>query len=170
MQLHEKGPPAEPLDFRDMVSNLLNCLTPDQRRRLFARWDLQERLAELTPEERLAGLTPKERLAGLSLSDLEECVAWLNVVLPRVENGDERMTGVQRVAKITEALPFEKQAEVLDFVEFLRSRAVVARGGAPAGKPQRKLGFVHGECVIADDFDAPLPPEIQPARPTPEED
>lgn len=73
------------------------------------------------------------------------------------------MSIAERVAQITAALPIEKQAEVLDFVEFLRARS--GREGPPeqAGPPrrERRLGTLAGAFTIADDFDAPLPEEIQ---------
>ena len=74
-------------------------------------------------------------------------------------------TIAERVAQLTAALPPEKQAEVLDFVEFLRARA--APSGAPsraeegAEQPTQRLGFLRGDYRIAEDFDGPLPPDIQ---------
>jgi len=62
-----------------------------------------------------------------------------------------------RVAEITAALPPEKQAEVLDFVEFLRARA---RSGN-AAPPTRRLGTLAGRLTVPDDFDAPLSPDLQ---------
>jgi prevent-host-death family protein len=46
---------------------------------------------------------------------------------------------------------------------------VIARAGRPIArlvpierpKGKRTLGFLHGRIRVADDFDAPLPPEIQ---------
>ncbi len=61
-----------------------------------------------------------------------------------------------RVAEITAALPPEKQAEVLDFVEFLKARSqpeIVASA--------RRLGTLAGQFIVPEDFDAPLPPEVQ---------
>ncbi len=62
-----------------------------------------------------------------------------------------------RVAEITAALPPEKQAEVLDFVEFLKARS---RPGNVA-TPVRRLGTLAGQFTVPEDFDAPLPPEVQ---------
>jgi|GEM_PF-1725314 hypothetical protein len=72
------------------------------------------------------------------------------------------MTSIsQRVAELTEELPAEKQSEVLDFVEFLRSRAAPAAAETVEAKRTRRLGFLRGTYEIADDFDAPLPTEVQ---------
>lgn len=62
-----------------------------------------------------------------------------------------------RIAEITAALPPEKQAEVLDFVEFLKARS------RPENRPTppRRLGTLAGQLAVPDDFDAPLPPEVQ---------
>jgi hypothetical protein len=52
-----------------------------------------------------------------------------------------------------ETLPPEKQAEVVDFIQFLKSRQV------PQGQPQktqRPFGVLKGEVWMSDDFDAPL--------------
>lgn len=62
-----------------------------------------------------------------------------------------------RIAEITAALPPEKQAEVLDFVEFLTARS----RSEPAATPPRRLGTLAGQFTVPDDFDAPLPPEVQ---------
>lgn len=51
------------------------------------------------------------------------------------------------------ALPPERQAEVLDFAEFIRHRS--ARQISP-----RPAGLCQGEFVVPDDFDAPLPDEV----------
>jgi prevent-host-death family protein len=45
---------------------------------------------------------------------------------------------------------------------------IISKGGVPAArlgpipptKPTRKFGLLKGKISIADDFDAPLPPEI----------
>jgi hypothetical protein len=59
-----------------------------------------------------------------------------------------------RVAEITAALPPEKQAEVLDFVEFLKARSRPENVATPA----RRLGTLAGQFTVPEDFDAPLPP------------
>ena len=64
----------------------------------------------------------------------------------------------ERVQQIMEDLPIEKQAEVLDFVELLRAR--IQRNGEPS-HPARRLGTMAGRFTVPDDFDDPLPPEIQ---------
>ena len=72
------------------------------------------------------------------------------------------MTSIaQRVAELTEELPAEKQSEVLDFVELLRSREAAAPAENAEPKRKRRLGFLRGPYEIADDFDAPLPAEVQ---------
>lgn len=46
---------------------------------------------------------------------------------------------------------------------------IIARAGKPVARlvpfqpkrPERKLGFLKGEIWIADDFDAPLPDDVQ---------
>ncbi len=70
---------------------------------------------------------------------------------------------VERVREATEALPPEKQAEVLDFVEFLRARAAPSAESEPARKAQlraERFGALRGAFTIAADFDAPLPGEV----------
>ena len=62
-----------------------------------------------------------------------------------------------RIAEITAALPPEKQAEVLDFVEFLKARSRPENVATPA----RRLGTLAGQFTVPADFDAPLPPEVQ---------
>ena len=62
-----------------------------------------------------------------------------------------------RIAEITAALPPEKQAEVLDFVEFLKDRSRPENVATPA----RRLGTLAGQFTVPEDFDAPLPPEVQ---------
>lgn len=59
-----------------------------------------------------------------------------------------------RVAEITAALPPEKQAEVLDFVEFLKARSRPENVATPA----RRLGTLAGQFTVPEDFDAPCPP------------
>ena len=63
----------------------------------------------------------------------------------------------RRIAEITAALPPDKQAEVLDFVEFLKARA--RPGDVPT--PDRRLGTLAGQWTVPEDFDAPLPAELQ---------
>ena len=47
----------------------------------------------------------------------------------------------------------DKQAEVLDFIEFIRQRT-------PASdKEPRPIGLCKGDFTLPDDFDAPLPEE-----------
>lgn len=52
------------------------------------------------------------------------------------------------------ALVPEKQAEVVDFIEFIRQRTVTAE------REPRPLGLCKGEFTLPDDFDAPLPEEV----------
>jgi hypothetical protein len=69
----------------------------------------------------------------------------------------------ERVREVTEALPLEKQAEVLDFVEFLRARVAPATEGEAARKARlrsERFGALRDAFTIAPDFDAPLPEEI----------
>ena len=46
----------------------------------------------------------------------------------------------------------ERQAEVLDFAEFIRQRSARLDGPRP-------VGLCRGEFVVPDDFDAPLSEE-----------
>lgn len=50
-------------------------------------------------------------------------------------------------------LPPERQAEALDFVEFLKQRSASAPGPRPAC-------LCQGEFTVPDDFDAPLPESV----------
>ena len=68
------------------------------------------------------------------------------------------MTLADKIREVVEELPFEKQAEVLDFVEFLRSRSTREHATSRA---VRRLGTLAGQLTIPDDFDDPLPAEIQ---------
>ncbi len=77
------------------------------------------------------------------------------------------MSIADRVRAITEELSEDKQAEVLDFVEFIRSRA--ARNSAELAQREahekarlrsERFGALRGAFQIADDFDAPLPEDI----------
>jgi hypothetical protein len=63
----------------------------------------------------------------------------------------------RRIAEIAAALPPDKQAEVLDFVEFLKARARLS----DVPTPGRRLGTLAGQWTTPDDFDAPMPPELQ---------
>ncbi|MFP4079716.1 MAG: DUF2281 domain-containing protein [Ectothiorhodospira sp.] len=58
-----------------------------------------------------------------------------------------------RVLDSIRALPPEQQKEVLDFIEFIRSRM-------PISAKERPMGLCKGEFTVPDDFDAPLPDEI----------
>lgn len=69
----------------------------------------------------------------------------------------------ERVREVTEALPPDKQAEVLDFVEFLRTRSASSVEGEAARKARlrsQRFGTLRDAFKIAPDFDAPLPDEI----------
>lgn len=56
----------------------------------------------------------------------------------------------QRIIAILRELPPERQAEVLDFAEFLKERM-------PRARSLRPYGLCAGEFQVPDDFDAPLP-------------
>lgn len=63
------------------------------------------------------------------------------------------MTLTEQIAQMAAALPVDRQQEVLDFVEFLRSREAPALTSA-----RRAEGLFAGmPYFIADDFDEPLP-------------
>jgi Protein of unknown function (DUF2281) len=69
----------------------------------------------------------------------------------------------ERVREVTEALPVEKQAEVLDFVEFLRARLGPPAESEAVRKARlrsERFGALRDAFTIAPDFDAPLPEEI----------
>ncbi len=51
------------------------------------------------------------------------------------------------------ALPPERQAEVIDFVEFIKQRS------APQADV-RPVGLCQGEFTVPEDFDAPLPESV----------
>lgn len=68
---------------------------------------------------------------------------------------------LHRVAEITATLPLEKQTEVLDFVEFLRTRSATANVDGSGTLRTRPLGILAGSFEVPADFDDPLPPEIQ---------
>lgn len=74
------------------------------------------------------------------------------------------MSIADRVREMTETLPVEKQAEVLDFVEFLRNRTsgeAKMRDAERATKMRsERFGALRDAFSIAPDFDAPLPDEI----------
>ena len=68
-----------------------------------------------------------------------------------------------RVREVTEALPIEKQAEVLDFVEFLQARSAPPDENAAVQKARlrsERFGALRDAFTIAPDFDAPLPEEL----------
>jgi hypothetical protein len=69
----------------------------------------------------------------------------------------------ERVREVTEALPIEKQTEVLDFVEFLRARSAPPAESEAARKARERaerFGALRDAFTIAPDFDASLPEEI----------
>ena len=75
------------------------------------------------------------------------------------------MNIADRVREVTETLPSEKQAEVLDFVEFLRNRVTrEPQGEDDAARKARlrseRFGALRDTFTIAADFDAPLSEDI----------
>lgn len=56
----------------------------------------------------------------------------------------------ERIITILRELPPERQAEVLDFAEFLKKRT-------PGARLPRPYGLCEGEFEVPADFDAPLP-------------
>ncbi|KYG02465.1 hypothetical protein BE21_54970 [Sorangium cellulosum] len=69
----------------------------------------------------------------------------------------------ERVRELMEALPPDKQAEVLDFVEFLRARSapvVESEAVRKARLRSERAGALRDAFTIAPDFDAPLPEDI----------
>lgn len=63
------------------------------------------------------------------------------------------MSFESRLFNTIRSLPRERQAEVLDFAEFIKLRT----GGTSESRP---VGLCEGEFVIPDDFDAPLPESV----------
>jgi hypothetical protein len=62
------------------------------------------------------------------------------------------MTLAEQIAEVAAALPTDRQREVLDFAEFLKSRAAKKQAG------ERRAGLFAGlPYTMADDFDEPLP-------------
>lgn len=69
----------------------------------------------------------------------------------------------ERVREVTEARSIEKQAEVLDFVEFLRTRSAPQAESDAVRKARlrsARFGALRDAFTIAPDFDAPLPEEV----------
>ena len=69
----------------------------------------------------------------------------------------------ERVREATEALPIEKQTEVLDFVESLRARSAPPAESEAVRKARlrsARFGALRDAFTIAPDFDGPLPEEI----------
>ena len=58
----------------------------------------------------------------------------------------------ERILTRLRQFPPERQAEVLDFVEFLDQRRQATAGLRP-------IGLGAGDFAVPDDFDAPLPDE-----------
>ena len=73
------------------------------------------------------------------------------------QDGPTMSSIARRIAEIAAALPPDKQAEVLDFVEFLKARA----RPSDVPTPGRRLGTLAGQWTVPDDFDAPLPSDLQ---------
>jgi hypothetical protein len=65
-----------------------------------------------------------------------------------------------RIAERAATLPVDRQAEALDFIEFLHTRARPENQSALPRRPTRTLGSLEGQLVVPGDFDAPLPPEL----------
>jgi hypothetical protein len=63
------------------------------------------------------------------------------------------MTVEQQIITIIQQLSPERQAEVLDFAEFLKQRVVPITDRRPSG-------LAKGDFVVPDDFDDPLPEDI----------
>jgi hypothetical protein len=75
------------------------------------------------------------------------------------------MSIADRVRELTESLPVEKQAEVLDFVEFVRNRSKKepeeeSEAVRKARLRSARFGALRDAFTIAPDFDAPLPEDI----------
>ena len=56
----------------------------------------------------------------------------------------------EKVIATLRGLPPDRQAEVLDFAEFLKARS-------PSAVEPRPYGLCAGEIQVPADFDAPLP-------------
>jgi hypothetical protein len=64
------------------------------------------------------------------------------------------MSITEQIAQIASALPVDRQQEVLDFAEFLKTRG----GSTQESGRQRVAGLFAGmSYFMADDFDEPLP-------------
>ncbi|MGE3726151.1 MAG: DUF2281 domain-containing protein [Candidatus Sericytochromatia bacterium] len=62
----------------------------------------------------------------------------------------------QILAKIM-ALPPDKKAEVIDFIEFLDQKLKASESQAnPSGQSRNGFGSLKGTFVVSPDFDAPL--------------
>jgi hypothetical protein len=64
------------------------------------------------------------------------------------------MSIAEEILQIANALPVDRQQEVLDFAEFLRARQGSAQEG---GHPRVAGPFAGQPYFMADDFDEPLP-------------
>ncbi len=67
------------------------------------------------------------------------------------------MSIAEQIAQIASALPADRQREVLDFAEFLKTRE---RVGGDAPRPRVLGAFAGRPYRMADDFDEPLPDEF----------
>ena len=67
--------------------------------------------------------------------------------------GNAVMSIESQVLETLRTLPPERQAEVLDFVEFIKHRTETPSGPRPAG-------LCEGEFVVPEDFDDPLPESV----------
>ncbi|BAP56823.1 hypothetical protein THII_2526 [Thioploca ingrica] len=69
------------------------------------------------------------------------------------------MTLEQQLLQQFKMLPLAKQAEILDFAQFLVERQQMDKEVAKPTTPNR-LGLLKEKLKVVDDFDAPLPDEI----------
>ena len=64
------------------------------------------------------------------------------------------MSIAEQIAQIASKLPTDRQREVLDFAEFLKTRE---DSGQQSGRPRVAGLFAGMPYFMADDFDEPLP-------------
>src|SRR5262245_4712846 len=58
-------------EMKEAWDNVLNNLTPEDRRQVLSTMPVEERLEGLAPEERLRGLAPEDLLRSLPPEELE---------------------------------------------------------------------------------------------------
>ncbi len=90
-------------------------------------------------------------------------------LLAHSSRAEVRAVAFRRVLSIAERNSDVSSDDILEELEALDHEIKIARAGTPSAGiaphrefgPPRVFGGIRGQIWIADDFDAPLPPEIQ---------